>query len=132
MPGYAQNSQVAPAPLLRGAELQNGYKNDAYNQQMGVYNSKMDAWNEAAKSGMMAFATSDRRLKSNINRIGTHPLGIGIYEYDIFGKHDVGVMAQELLDVKPDAVFEDNDGFYMVDYGMIGGKPKREDYSYAR
>jgi hypothetical protein len=47
---------------------------------------------------------SDRRLKSNIVRIGTHPLGIGLYEYDIFGERQRGVMADEVEQVMPEAV----------------------------
>lgn len=62
---------------------------------------------------------SDRRLKSNIVRIGTHPLGIGIYEYEIFGRPDIGVMAQEVLEVKPEAVLTHPDGYLMVHYGRL-------------
>jgi len=64
-------------------------------------------------------APSDRRLKSNIVRIGTHPLGIGIYEYDIFGERQRGVMAQELEQVMPEAVVEHPAGFKMVNYGLL-------------
>lgn len=90
----------------------------------------------AAGSGAMAFGTapagsmmgpalpaaaalSDRRLKSNIRRIGTHSLGIGIYEYDIAGRHDVGVMADEVLRVKPSAVVVGPGGYLMVKYGEL-------------
>lgn len=62
---------------------------------------------------------SDRRLKSNIKRIGTLPNGLAWYEYDIFGNRTQGVMAQEVFHVIPDAVIVDSDGFYMVDYSMI-------------
>jgi len=68
--------------------------------------------------GMMA-AFSDRRLKSNIKRIGTHPIGVGIYEYDIFGERQTGVMAQELLNVMPGAVILDPSGYYMVNYSLL-------------
>jgi hypothetical protein len=62
---------------------------------------------------------SDIRLKSNIERVGTHPLGIGVYEYDIDGHRERGVMAQEVLNVKPEAVLMGDDGFYMVNYGAL-------------
>jgi hypothetical protein len=63
---------------------------------------------------------SDRRLKKNIHRIGTHPLGIGIYEYDyIWGEHAVGVMADEVRTVRPEAVSRDADGFDSVDYSKL-------------
>ena len=70
-------------------------------------------------AAVKAYPWSDARLKSNIRRIGTHPIGVGIYEYDIFGEHDVGVMAQELLSVKPEAVMRHPSGFYQVDYGRL-------------
>ena len=62
---------------------------------------------------------SDRRLKSNIVRVGTHPLGIGIYEYDIFGERQRGVMADEVLKVMPEAVMTADNGYMMVNYGML-------------
>ncbi len=63
---------------------------------------------------------SDIRLKTNIKRIGTHPAGVGLYEFDYIwgGGKQVGVMAQELEQVRPDAVFEVG-GFKAVDYGRI-------------
>ena len=66
------------------------------------------------------YAFSDRRLKSNIKKIGTHSLGIGYYEYNIFGKTEQGVMADELLAVKPESLIMGNDGYYRVNYCMIG------------
>lgn len=65
-------------------------------------------------------AFSDERLKTNIKRIGTHPVGVGVYEYDYIwgGGKQVGVMAQELEKVRPDAVFEVN-GFKAVNYDRI-------------
>jgi len=65
-------------------------------------------------------SSSDRRLKSNVIRIGTHPLGIGWYEYTIEGRKEQGVMADEVLGVKPEAVITRSDGYLMVDYALIG------------
>ena len=70
-------------------------------------------------SAMYGYGASDRRLKSNIVRIGTHTLGIGIYEYDIYNRHEQGVMADEVLTVKPGAVMIDDNGYYMVDYSQL-------------
>jgi hypothetical protein len=66
------------------------------------------------------YAFSDRRLKSNIKKIGTHSLGIGYYEYTIFGKTEQGVMADELATVKPESLMKGDDGYYRVNYCMIG------------
>lgn len=64
---------------------------------------------------------SDERLKTNIKRVGTlDELGIGLYSYNYVwgGPTHVGVMAQELEKVKPEAVFE-VDGYKAVDYGRL-------------
>lgn len=116
-PGYAQNTSVAAAPVFAGAQAQGQAAQNIYNQQM--------ASNNAMMSGLFglggAMIISDIRLKSNIKRIGTHPLGIGWYEYDIDGRREQGVMAQEAILVKPEAVLQRPDGYYMVDYGRLYG-----------
>ena len=67
--------------------------------------------------GMGAF--SDIRLKSNIIKVGDHPIGVGIYEYDIFGRRERGVMAQELMRIAPDLVMMHRSGYLMVNYGGL-------------
>ena len=62
---------------------------------------------------------SDRRLKSNIVRVGTLGSGLGVYDYDIAGRRERGVMAQEALEVFPDAVVMTDSGYYAVDYSRI-------------
>ena len=71
---------------------------------------------------------SDIRLKEHINCIGQHPLGFGIYLYDykpayrqVYGHgRQFGVMAQEVELVMPAAVSENEAGFKVVDYSMLG------------
>ena len=71
---------------------------------------------------------SDRRLKENIARIGTHPLGIGLYLFDFREQYKAqmgqgrqfGVMADEAEKVLPQAVVHHADGYKMVDYRMLG------------
>jgi hypothetical protein len=71
---------------------------------------------------------SDPRAKQNIVRIGTHPLGIGLYLFDYKLEFQAqwgylrqfGVMADEVAAVMPEAVFEHADGYRMVDYAMLG------------
>ena len=67
--------------------------------------------------GLMQF--SDRRLKSNIQQIGVHRLGIGLYAYIIFGRAAIGVMADEVKQVRPWAVLQHESGYEMVDYSAI-------------
>ena len=71
---------------------------------------------------------SDRSVKENIVRIGTHPLGIGLYLFDYqvgyredndVGRH-FGVMADEVETVMPAAVLMHPRGHKMVNYSMLG------------
>jgi len=108
---------------LGAAQMQGQGDLNQYNAQMGGANSMtagLFGLGAAATPYLAkAFLPSDRRLKSDIVRIGTHPLGIGIYEYTIFGGRQIGVMAQELHEVMPDAVVQHPAGFLMVDYGKL-------------
>jgi len=110
---------VNAAPVFQGVQAQAQNAQDVYGQQMAARNANMQALGGMFGSVGQIIASSDRRLKSNIKRVGTHELGIGIYEYDIFDRRERGVMAQELLEVKPEAVYHRPDGYMMVDYGAI-------------
>jgi len=73
-------------------------------------------------------STSDPRAKENIVRIGTHPLGIGLYLFDYKPEFQAewghgrqfGVMADEVESVMPEAVCMHANGYKMVDYAMLG------------
>ena len=121
-----QGQSVAPPPLAQAAAQQGAFAQNIYNQQVGQENVNTTGLYSLGGAGLGAYGTyaglaamSDRRLKSNIERIGTHPLGIGIYEYDIFGKRDVGMMADEVETVSPASVITHPSGFKMVDYRSI-------------
>jgi len=107
-----------PQPGVNGTDVA-GITNNAYQQKMQGYQSNM--------SGLLGLGTamggwmfSDRRLKSNVSRVGTHRLGVGIYEYDIGCSRQRGVMADEIAQVMPQAVRKSGN-FYQVNYDMIGG-----------
>lgn len=72
------------------------------------------------KAGSVAAFFSDRRLKSDVKRIGTTSQGLGLYEYTIFGERQRGVMADEVEAVMPDAVLTHDSGYKMVRYDMLG------------
>ena len=117
--GAYQGSNVAPAPIANATTLQGQFDQNTYNQNVGSYNQQLAGLYSLGGAGAYGYAKSDRRLKSNIVRIGTHKLGIGIYEYDIEGRHEIGVMAQEVEQVMPQAVMHHADGYMMVNYGRI-------------
>ncbi len=113
------------ADLLGAAGMQ-------YNAQMGDFNAKQAAqqnFNQGLMglggAGIMAF--SDIRMKENIKQIHWLPNGLPVYEYeykpefkDIAGHGKfVGVMAQEVETVQPEAVITNANGYKMVNYGLL-------------
>jgi hypothetical protein len=64
---------------------------------------------------------SDRRLKRDLVRMGVSPSGLPIYTFQYVwgGPRYIGVMAQDLLKLRPDAVILDESGYYKVDYARI-------------
>lgn len=81
----------------------------------------------AGLMGMLGFGLqaapllfSDRRLKEDIKRVGETDEGLGIFTYKYKGNPTthMGVMAQDVQKVKPDAVKKVG-GYLAVDYGAI-------------
>lgn len=100
--------------------------------KLTVYGSVRDL--TGTKSGtfttdtsMMQMNDSDRLVKENIVRVGEHPAGIGLYLFDYkpefahFGAgRQFGVMADEVLEVMPQAVARGDHGYLRVNYAMLG------------
>ena len=69
---------------------------------------------------------SDPSVKQNVVRIGTHPLGIGLYlfkykpAFRMDGRRHFGVMADEAEQVMPEAVSRDENGIRQVDHAVLG------------
>jgi hypothetical protein len=65
---------------------------------------------------------SDVLLKHDVVRLGTVADGVGLYrfQYNWSDQVYVGVIAQEVQAVRPDAVVRGPDGYLRVDYGRIG------------
>jgi hypothetical protein len=78
--------------------------------------------NSTATKSKPLTTPSDRRLKTDLTRIAAHPAGFGIYRFKYLWSDAeyVGVMAQEVLDVMPEAVVRGDDGLLRVDYAAIG------------
>lgn len=71
---------------------------------------------------------SDRRLKENLQHVGTDEQGYRWYTWDwnaqakLLGAHKympMGVIAQEVQQINPDAVKMDESGFLCVNYGAL-------------
>jgi hypothetical protein len=117
--GYAGGGNIQAAPVAQAATNQGNYNTAAYNARMGALGGLYQGIGSIAGGAAAGGMFSDIRLKSNIVKVGEHPKGFGIYEYDIFGRRERGVMAQEVEKIIPEAVLEHPSGYKMVNYGAL-------------
>ena len=123
----AQQATTGGADILGAAQM-------GYNAEMGDFNAKQAA-QQSFNQGLMGLGGagimkySDIRMKENIKQINWLPNGLPVYEYEYkpqfkdiagHGKH-IGVMAQEVELVRPEAVITNPDGYKMVNYGVLNG-----------
>ena len=121
------NQAVTQGPDILGAAQM------GYNAQMGDFNAKQAAQANLNQGlfqlGGSAMMMSDIRLKENIKPVGVMPNGLTLYSFEYVdevkshplageGIH-VGVMAQEVEQVFPYAVKTLDDGYKVVDYGLL-------------
>ncbi len=112
-------SNIQAAPIANATAQQGQYAQNLYGQQMGAYNAMIGGLADLGGAVVGAPFMSDVRLKSNIVRVGTHPRGFGVYEYDIEDRRECGVLAQEVEQVLPEAVVTTPSGYKAVYYGML-------------
>jgi len=130
-PSYAATPQQA---VTGGADIL-GATQAGYNAQLANVNAQ-NAASGGFMSGLMglggaalsnpAIFTSDINAKENITKIGSLNNGLNLYTYNYKNGYDlpegrqVGVIAQEVEKVMPEAVVEMNNGFKGVNYAMLG------------
>lgn len=118
-PAFGSTAQYQISPADYAGAIQN------------KYNADLNAWNANQQSnnallgglstlGSAAISLSDRLLKKNISLIGIFD-GIKWYSYEYLWSpvKQVGVMAQDILKIKPEAVHRLPSGHYAVDYGAL-------------
>ena len=100
-----------------------GAQQAKYAADLGSSNAQNAQTNSLMNTGLMAYAAymmSDRRLKRNIKKVGKTPSGLNIYSYDyIWGEPSIGVMADEVEKVIPEAVAVHPSGYKMVNYAKV-------------
>jgi hypothetical protein len=121
----AMQANTAGADILGATQM-------GYNAQMGAANAQ-NAANNAMTQGLFSLGgaalMSDIRTKENIEVIGVAKNGLTVYKYEYrneFKDHKLagsgvyyGYMAQEVEQVYPYAVRTLNDGYKVVDYGLL-------------
>jgi hypothetical protein len=120
-----QQATTSGADILGASQM-------GYNAQMGDFNARQAA-QQNFNSGLMGLGAagipllSDIRTKDNIKQIHWLPNGLPVYEYEYkpewkdeagHGKF-IGVMAQDVLKVQPNAIIHRDDGYMMVNYGVL-------------
>lgn len=116
------NFTNTPQTNVSGTDVA-GLYNNQYNGALNVYNANVGQQNSnnQAIATIMAAMLSDRRLKKNVRQIGIHArVPIPVYEYDyLWGERAIGVMADELEAVMPEAVLTLPNGYKAVDYARL-------------
>ncbi len=126
-----QTRQAPYAALASGTGILGAFPtNFGSNYQGGTATSGSSAGSTFGKiaqgaqlAGTIAGLFSDRRLKENIELVGEEN-GFPIYKFNYINipeKTYIGVMAQDVKDIMPEAVTE-TEGFMKVNYSMIGVK----------
>jgi hypothetical protein len=113
MPQFGQTPQTG----VGGVDY-TGLVNEKYKADVANSNAAMGGLFGLAAAPFQMFKFSDRLLKSDIRRVGTLFNGMSVYCYEIGGKIEMGLMADEVEDVVPEAVAVHPSGFKMVDYRM--------------
>lgn len=113
---FQGSGNIAPTDITGATN--SGY-NDALNKTNA--NNQQNAKNWGTAATIASAFISDRRAKEDIRMVGTTDSGLGVYIYRYKGedKFQMGVMADEVEKIFPEAVVEREDGLKMVKYGDI-------------
>jgi len=112
-PGWA-----SPGPLITGSEKPLGPSDI---NQFGPFGPPIELFRGPSSDGP-PLPESDVRLKEDIKQVGVTSHGLPLYTFRYLRRSGVyqGVMAQDVIGVRPDAVVKGADGFYRVDYAKLG------------
>ncbi|MDP2620811.1 MAG: tail fiber domain-containing protein [Hyphomicrobiales bacterium] len=110
------NKDIRPSTRTDGKDLK------PYHKPTLTKGSVLSDVTAAVAAGSGAAPASDIRLKRDIHPIGRTQFGLTLYRFRYLWSdmEMVGVMAQEVLEVAPEAVITGADGYFRVDYGRLG------------
>lgn len=113
-----------------GTNFQNAYGGNLANMMSSATGGASRSTTQSSSPGLMgllgaglqvASLFSDRRLKTDIRRVGALDDGTPVYTYRYAhgGPVHMGVMADEIEKTRPGAVSTGDDGFCRVNYGAV-------------
>jgi hypothetical protein len=128
--------QSTPQTGIEGTDVAGAINNqyaaqmNQYNQQMGQQNAMLGGLSGLGSAAISGWMMSDERLKEDIEPVGDMPLQSGeelpVYTYHYKpgtglggGLMQLGVMAQDVERVMPDAVATTPSGYKAVNYQKI-------------
>lgn len=140
--GLLNSGSTAQALQTRGTELNQGFFNNYLQQLSGLSGLGLQAGGLVANAGQksqsqgggpstlgsiastvggIASIFSDRRLKSDIKLLDRDPDGLGLYSFRYSGEPEtqIGVMADEVENIRPWAIGPEKAGFKTVNYEAL-------------
>ena len=127
--GSQAGSQEQLAQLLSNLAIQQGSAGTGQTSGSQFLNNQgiLSDIARIAEGAGTAVAASDARLKKNIKKVGKLPNGLGVYIWEwkdiakaVDGaKMTIGVIAQEVQKIMPEAIVVDKTGYLKVNYGMV-------------
>lgn len=111
-------AQIGSAPIYQATADQYQAALDRFNIQSQQFGGLL---NGLGSLGAAAITKSDRRAKRNIEKIGKLKNGLNVYSYNYLwdDKPQVGVMADEVAILRPEALGPIVDGYATVNYGAL-------------
>lgn len=119
------NMPTTPRATMGEAPNLLGAAQSQYAANVDQYNARTAFGNQLANLGGAAanyFMFSDERLKEDIREMGLLSSGVRVVHYryrGLPGRRFIGVIAQEVLRILPEAVARHPSGYLMVDYARI-------------
>lgn len=120
-PTFTSTPQTQVAGVDYGGMVNSNYQGQVQQQairQAGDNALMGGLFGLAGTAATAGIKYSDRRLKTDIHHVGKLHNGLKVYSYRMKdgGPREIGLMADEVQDMKPSAVREDSRGIKMVDY----------------
>ena len=139
--GLLRSGSTGMALQNYGQEISNQYSNNYLAQLLGLGNMGLQAGQLVGGAGQTTTSTStkkpgltgllgalpagaaasDRRLKKHVTKVSELSSGIGVYEYHYIDGTGpfIGVMADEVAKVQPEALGPTVHGYMTVDYSKL-------------